>query len=440
MINKNRGDGLNSFPGNFFVLYILFTLGLYCFGPIEYAGEKKIYSALFMLFFLVISRFFYFLGTHVKIDGGRKKLPFNTRKIIRYAIIYAFALQAVLVFQNSLVHGVNISSIFQQSYLSRMAETYTAVEVINTPASWMMSYTGWIKLIALVGGSYYGFSDENKRYKIMYLGLIALIVVNTMLFIGSQKQLIDLVAYIFVPLILRGIRDRDSIPKSIYIKVLCTLIVIILLIGTVIQSRFSLWQDKFHSQKIISFGHINESNWMYKIIPDSVKMSLIQVINYISQGYCGLSLCLELPFVWSKGMGFSFKFMNDISNWFHIPVAQLANSYPVRMQAEFGVKAYSYWHTVFPWWASDFTWFGAILVVSVFVYYWGKSWRELRIFRSLPSVVLFSHLTLFVLYIPCNNQLFQTRESIVSTLVIALIWFFYHGTPNEDLEQERTND
>ena len=87
MINKNRWDGLNSSPGNFFVLYILFTLWLYYFGPIEYAGEKKIYGVLFTLFFLVISRFFYFLGSHVKIDGGRKKLPFSTRKIIRYAII-----------------------------------------------------------------------------------------------------------------------------------------------------------------------------------------------------------------------------------------------------------------------------------------------------------------------------------------------------------------
>ena len=414
-----------------FVIYILFTLFLYYFGPIEYVGENKLYGVCFILFFLAISRFFYFLGTHVRIDSGRKKLPFSTKKIVRYAIVYAFILQGALVLSNLLVHGVSLSSLFELNYLSRMAETYTGVEVINTPASWIMSYTGWIKLIALVGGSYYGFSHERKLYKWMYCGLILLIIINTMLFLGSQKQLIDLVAYILIPLIVKTIKNRDSISKEVYAKVGVVLIGIILLIGTVIQSRFLLWQDRFSSQKVISFGYIDESNWLYMIFPDSIKMSMIQVINYISQGYCGLSLCLELPFEWSKGMGFSFKIMNDISNWFDIPVSQLANSYPVRMQAEFGVKAYSYWHTVFPWWASDFTWFGAIIIVSIFVYYWGKSWRELRAFKSLPSVLLFSHLTLFVLYIPCNNQLFQTRESIVSTLAIAFIWFLYHGELNK---------
>lgn len=437
MINKR--DGLSSTPGNIFVIYILITLGLYYFGPIYYEGEKKLYSVLFMAFFLIIARFFYFLGTHVKINGGRKPLPFLTRNILRYSIIYAFILQALLVLQNSLVHGVSISSIFQMSYLSRMAETYTAVEVINTPASWLMSYTGWIKLIALIGGSYYGFKDLKKIYMYMYFGLVALIVINTMLFLGSQKQLIDLIAYILIPFVTRKLRNRDNLPKGLMIKVGIGLIVIMLLVGTVIQSRFALWQDRYNSQGVISFGYIDTSNWMYKILPTPIRLSVIQVINYISQGYCGLALCLELPFVWSKGMGFSFKFMNDISDWFHIPISSLATSYPVRMQEQFGVRAYAYWHTIFPWWASDFTWFGAIIIVSIFVYYWGKAWREQRSYQSLPSILLFSHLTLFVLYIPCNNQLFQTRESIVSTLAITFIWFLYHGRPHEDVKQEILN-
>lgn len=438
MINKR--DGLNSFPGRMFAVYILLTLSLYYFGPINYVGEKKIYSVLFICSFLIIACFFYFLGTHVKITGGRRPLPFSTNKVLRYSIVYSLALQALLVLQNSLVHGINLSSIFQMNYLNRMAETYTAVEVINTPASWLMSYTGWIKLIALIGGSYYGFGGLKKKYTYMYLALIALIVINTMLFLGSQKQLIDLIAYVLVPFVIRKLKYRNSLPKGLIAKISIILVIIILLVGTVIQSRFTLWQDRYNSQGVISFGYIDKTNWMYKILPAQIRLSVIQVINYISQGYCGLALCLELPFVWSKGMGFSFKFMNDVSDWFHIPLSSLATSYPVRMQEEFGVRAYAYWHTVFPWWASDFTWFGAIIVVSIFIYYWGKAWREVRKLRSLPSILLFAHLTLFVLYIPCNNQLFQTRESIVSTLAICVIWFLYHGAPNEEILQEKINE
>jgi hypothetical protein len=417
----------------YFVAYIAITMFFFLFGPIEYYPVSKLAATLFMSAFMIVACLAYLIGVNKRIKyrpkvilREGKEIKFNARKIIFICIIYAFILQFLVVFENMRAYGLSFSNIFIKDFFAQMAETYTDTIIINTPSSWVMSYTGWTKIIAIVGGCFY-FKDFKVYEKILVAGLSGLIIINVVFFIGSQKQLIDLFVYVFIAFFLSSVCEQKKHKMWGNVRFAIILLTMVFVTGNVITARFSLWSDRYNSGIQVATGRINYDHWLYDILPGQTGFAVTQLISYLSQGYRGLSLSLQIPFEWAFGLGSSFKMMSDISRWFNIPRSLLEVSYPVRMEEQFGVGAYAYWHTIFPWIASDFTWIGSIIVVSIFIYYWAKSWNELRTWRNLPALLMFVHLTILVLYIPCNNQLFQTRESIVSTLFIFLFWFLFHG-------------
>lgn len=423
---------------NIYLFYLLTTLILFFIGPIEYSNSNKLLVLGFMLIFIIASSYAFWRGARKKIRVGQKIFCLGTKRIelkeirfIKICIVYAFFLQWILILQNSMTYGISLSNFQLVRFFSQMAETYQDAEFVSTPALVLMSYTGLTKIVALVGGIFY-FDKIEKKYKFMILGISVGLIVNVVLFIGSQKQLVDLFVYIITPIYLRGLVSgkKTKLNKKVFyiIAVAC----IVLVLGNDIAARFELVNSRYSTNTNISTGTINFNHPLFWLFPGEIGYILTQFISYISQGYRGLSLCLQLPFKWAYGVGSSFAMMNDISRWFNIPLSAIEVSYPVRMQGTFGVRAYAYWHTIFPWLASDFTWIGAIAIVSCFIYYWAKSLNELLKLQHLPALLVFVQLTILVVYIPCNNQLFQTRESIISTLAIGIIWYLFHGMTKED--------
>lgn len=408
-------------PQKIFNIWILSTLFLFYFGPLEY-DCNKILAVGYIILFLIIANFMYYLGTHVKIRVPRKRLKKNYDFIIKNSIYFSFFITLALLLEAFVKYGFKSFSI--TSIISQMANTYSFQDdYVFMISAWILSYTKWIRIIALVLGSYY-WGKIGIIQKIMYIVMCAIIVVYNTLYAGSQKELIDLAIYILIPIICRWIKQSKRLSPWKIILIIVAFCTGVVFLGSVINSRHQLWQSMFNSSK--STG-ANYSNWIYKLLPSSVAESITYLLSYLTQGYRGLALCLTLPFKWSFGMGSSFKLMNDVSRWFSIPLSVLETSYPVRMEAQYGIGAYSYWNTIFPWIASDFTFIGAIFVVGIFIYYWAKAWREFIKIGSWISIVMFTHLSILVLYIPCNNQLFQTRDSIVASLAIFILWYFFHG-------------
>jgi hypothetical protein len=428
--NKNQRKILK-LPMKLFFWYILTTLFMFLFGPIKYYYvDNQLFLLSFICFFLIVASAFYYLGAHCVIQQSRMRIPLTRKKILRFALIYSFALCILIAIQDAAVHGFQIGELLIKDFFSRMAETYTDVDFFSTPASWISSYTNWLKIIALTGGVFY-YQDLSKIERWCFYGVIALTCFDVIFFVGSQKQLFDLVIYLYVPFFSKRL-IRGKKRKMILVTLIVAFILIIFT-GNVIESRRELWAYRYNSSVSYVGATIDTNNWLYGVLPSSISTPITIVSSYTSQGYRGLALCLKLPFEWAYGMGSSFKMMRDFSRWFNIPLSSIEVSYPVRMQAEFGIGAYAQWHTIFPWLASDYTWIGAVLIVSLLIYYWGKSWRELLILNNLPALLMFAHLCVMVVYIPCNNQLFQTRSSIVSTFVVFVIWFLFHGRDLKDI-------
>lgn len=422
MIMKKIKNFNRNMPLRLFNSWILFTLLIFAIGPIEYRNCNKWYAILFMVFFLICANFFGYVGSKIHIGKPRAQLYFSEKKIINFTIIYSFVITVLILLESILKIG--LPSWTLDNLFKAMAQTYSFQKEYTFLISlWIISYTKWIRAAGLILGMLY-WKKINKKYKILYIITVFVIIGYNTFFIGSQKELIDTTIYLGLPILMNWYANGKKISFKRKLIMFLVAISILVFMATVIESRHILWSDLYNSKSSLL---VDKENWIYLIFPDKQVDTLIYIFSYLTQGYRGLALCLTLPFVWAKGMGSSFKIMNDVSRWLSIPVSTLEISYPVRMEAEYGVGAYASWHSIFPWIASDFTFIGSIFIVSIFIYYWMKSWNEFIKYKTWISGIMFCHLSILVVYIPCNNQLFQTRDSIVATLMIFIFWYLYHG-------------
>ena len=425
-----------------FNVYMIATLCLFLWGPIHYkfiTGQHKVNVLIFIAFFVILTNVFYRRAVTRRIRPARFKLKFrfrnryfSTLSFVKLCILYAALLQLLLIIQNAAAHG--ISSFSFSNFFSTMATTYTDFEYETTLAAKLLSYTGICKLVCIFGG-YVNWNKLSLVYKSAFISTIVCIILNNILFVGSQKQLVDLFIFLFIAVAYKQIKTRGKVGNTKMILAIIVVFLAVICMGFVISARTELWAKRYNSGNggLPLSSYIDYTNVMFRILPRSIIMPITLFSGYLSQGYRGLALCLTLPFEPSWGMGFSFKLMNDVSRWLSIPLAALENSYPIRMAYEYGIDAYSNWHTIFPWFASDVTFIGALIIIVAFMYLWGRSWSESLKTNNLFSALMFAQLSILVLYIPCNNQLFQTRESIVTTIIIMLLWYSFHGeTPDEN--------
>lgn len=414
-------------PWIIFLCYIIFTYVFFIVGPLRYYRISYVSVSAFIILFLACAKFFFVCGCSSEIKERRHNLNVDETKLISFSIYYSLILFIFLIISNLRNYGMSFSAVLSSSFFSRMAETYTDITFKTSLPLWILSYTGVFKTIAIVGGIAY--FDKISRTSKIALGLLyVLIVVNVMMFSGAQKQIVDLFIYTLTAYFARLVIRKKRFKTRTYIIMAIAVIAMLLIMGNVIEYRKQLWSSRYNADiRSISGGYLDLNNWMYRIFPDIVVNPLVNIVGYLTQGYRGLALCLTLPFKWAYGLGSSFSIMNDFVRWFDLNPDVTQLSYPVRMQEVYAINAYSNWHTIFPWLASDFTWVGAIIVVSVFIYYWAKSWKEINTNGSLISTLVFCHLAIMILYIPCNNQLFQTRESIVASIIIIISWYLFHG-------------
>jgi len=184
---------------------------------------------------------------------------------------------------------------------------------------------------------------------------------------------------------------------------------------------------EFTSPAYIDYDHV-----LFKAIDFRLAKTITLMSGYLSHGYYGLSLCLKLPFVWTYGVGNSFALSQLLSHYFNVENV-MYNTYPLRMESTTGWPALLYWSTIFTWLASDFTFIGALIFLSLLAVVWGRTWKESISCQNPLSIVLFSHLNIMWLFVPANNQLMQTVESTISTIVLFLIWILFHRKFNAEV-------
>ena len=286
----------------------------------------------------------------------------------------------------------------------------------------------------MVLGVYY-FKHLRISYKFLVIAVFVLwIIINTLSY-GNQKSLGEVVIYI---LIVSAIKMLDVAPADRKRHILfsaCLLVLLSIAIAFIQHQRLSVLGLSAVNidQKLNIMTYYNWDHVLFKILGYEAGLALSSFfMGYLAGGYYGLSLCLQLPFVWTYGLGSSFSLMAFLKiiggvEYFEYFFNQ---TYIYRMEATTGWHGLLAWNTIFPWLASDFTFVGALIIFIPVAYVYALCWKEIVKYRNPVSILMFSMLSIGLIFVPANNQLLHGYDGFFATAIMALFWATMHKRHN----------
>jgi hypothetical protein len=160
-------------------------------------------------------------------------------------------------------------------------------------------------------------------------------------------------------------------------------------------------------------------------LPERQRFGVSLFILSISSGYYGLDLALEKPFESAYGVGHSPVALNLYEAITKDPAPRL-RTYTYRNGDE-GWSDQYYWSTLPTWIANDVGFPGAIAVLAVIGYLWGRWWREAAAGMSDPAAVLFAFATTVMVYFPANDQVFLLADGYAVLAVWVVVWLWHRS-------------
>jgi len=96
------------------------------------------------------------------------------------------------------------------------------------------------------------------------------------------------------------------------------------------------------------------------------------------------------------------------------------------VQAQYGWDAYGRFSSMFPWWASDVGFGGALVVLALVGTALTASWRDLVGGSGNPfAAAAFAQLAVFAAYVPANNQCLQSGECLTAFVATIAAWLWF---------------
>ncbi|MDF2943778.1 MAG: hypothetical protein K0S01_2636 [Herbinix sp.] len=429
---------MKSLPIGMFTFYILLTLFLSFFGPMKYYNYEKTWVFIYIVCFLICLFIGYAFANKHKIvirkSTGflmeKKSLEERQNKMLKFITLAIFIalLSIFLEFIEILIKAPSSLA------LNSMARNYLNVRETSQNYSFPILFrfaTGFFRNISLILGFYY-WKRLKKKDKIGMLLFIAFLIIVNMIAYGTQKFIGDIIIYITIILAIKMINMSRNNKRKIIIYASLLLIAAILMFAFVQAQRYDMLGITAQNFEARSNGlqYFDTNHIIFKIFGFKYGLGIaILLTGYLSSGYYGLSLCFNLPFEWTYGVGNSYFISKLISLILGLP-SIYEKTYLNRMAEQYGRNGLQSWNTIFPWLASDFTFIGALIIFILVGYIWQVSWLEILRYRNPVSIVLFTTISLGLIFVPANNQLFNGIDTYVSTILILFFWILYHKKYN----------
>jgi hypothetical protein len=160
-------------------------------------------------------------------------------------------------------------------------------------------------------------------------------------------------------------------------------------------------------------------------LPLRQRFGLTVFILSTCSGYYGLELALEKHFDTSFGLGHSPAALSVYEAITGDPTLH-KRTFTYRNGADGWSEEY-YWSTLMTWIANDVGFAGAVFVLALIGFMWGKWWREAAAGMSDPAAVLFALSTTMIFYLPANNQVLASYEGYTVFIVWLGIWWWHRS-------------
>lgn len=414
------------------LLYISGTFLMSVCGPMKYIGYKWWNAACFLALVLLMFGIGFRGAQNVRLVW-RKTRPYQTvreysdRKLILFVKAAILIAVFVCILEFISLYQMNPALLRLSNIGSNYAQSRAALDDSYTLAILLRFSTAFFRNVALILGLYY-FNSFKLPYKFVYILFLGLLVFNNVVGYGTQKMLGDIAVYAVV---IAGVKMLDKSQRfRRRIMMMCIMgLLIVVILFTIMQSEraasIGLTAANFASRSD-GLAYYDTDNVIFKILGNELGFGLAALVSsYLSSGYYGLSLCLQLPFVWCFGVGNSYAlsvFANRFLGWENM----YYNTYLYRMEETFGRNGLRSWNTIFPWLASDLTFGGVILLFLLLGYIWCVAWDEILKYRNPVSLLLFANMSLGLVFIPANNQLLSSIDACMTTPFVILAWILFH--------------
>ncbi|MEO6731754.1 MAG: hypothetical protein ABIN01_11110 [Ferruginibacter sp.] len=409
-------------PIIFFEIYLTFTVLLFFYGPWDWGID----NGPILLLYLMGSQLALLLGY---ISGIRHLKPnIATRApitLIKISILLNLLIALPLIYVRS---GGNYSFIIKGFTdpglvydLSRDAKlSYDITEYVNiivSPLTW--SLVPWT--------IYYWKALEKKIKIIAILGIIWGTVIPYAAS-GTNKGLFDIFFILFgligLPFFIK--HKFKYFFKSRFLKYFIIMISFFIALTYYFTKNISqrLGENDFMEQISLNTRANNATvsdKFLQSNFPESMKGGTIALTSYLSQGYYGCSLALKEKFVPTFGLGNS-RFLSWLVGDLVLGRDFQKDTYVRRVSKKTGWDADITWSSIYPWFASDFTFLGTYLIIFLVGNLLAKSWFKMISYSNPWAIVLFSLLCIMIFYFSANNQIFQTGTTFVTFFAALFLW------------------
>lgn len=413
-------------PHRIFQAYLLISLWLFSFGPVMW----KVANPAVVWSYALLGQAAILIGFTLGIARPRarlrcRELAWNTVNIALYASV-AVNLVRLLTSHGGSVSVMEALTDPNVAYSAHGAEILDRRETSSIVV--LAALCGPFLALAMAVGMVFWHRLTWRQRAVWTVG-VALHLINGFL-TGTAKNLFDVV--LLMPLLVRaqqGLRPTPSEraagqvshPRRSGVKKakMAVLSAAVLVGGMAYfyHSRLARYGGEFPT------GTVGWSADLWGLpLPEPIEYGLAITCGYLCQGYYGLSGCLELPFVWSWGVGHSSVLSRYAGTLFADAGAFRDLTYPVRYEAISGYRCGYQWHTIYPWLASDLTFPGALAFIAVCAWLLARAWRDTLEDENPFAAAFFSQVALLFFFIPMNSSRLAWSEELVAFWSLLLLW------------------
>ncbi len=418
------------------VPYILIGVLSSIWGAFEYAGYDKNSVLLYIGAFLILFSFGYSIGVHSGLPVNRDLSLQEKKQIVgglfRFCAVISFVYLsfefAMALFSGNLnINLTTTGSAYINSYegLSRNSGNYSIRFLISSLAALPM-------FVCVVWGVFY-FKKLELIWKIVVIYVIVMTIAVFTVGTGKQKQLGDLMIYLFA---IWGIKmaSESRVKLKNVLAIAAVMLVGVGLMLTLLGSRYAAIgvNSDTINEGIHALIYFKQDSYIMKLFGQNLGFAISMLSGYLGQGYYGLSLAMEQDFTWTAFGGSSYSFSVILNQLFGFPFL-VEQSYPYLVGDNTG-WAETKWHSVFAWFASDFTFPGTLVLFTFVAFIYGRTWKEAVSNGNPFSVLLFCLLSVGIIYIPANNQLMHSPGGLFTLIGIVALYFLFRASFNEPVE------
>jgi hypothetical protein len=155
-------------------------------------------------------------------------------------------------------------------------------------------------------------------------------------------------------------------------------------------------------------------------LPLSQRFGLSFFILSSASGFYGLQIAMEKEFEPTYGIGHSPA---TLALYEMITADQTVRmrTFNYRNGNEGWVEE-NYWSTLITWIANDVGFPGAVLVLGLIAFLWGRSWRDAVDGRNDAAAIIFCQMMTLMIYLPANNQVFGIYDGYTVFLSWLAVW------------------